>query len=84
MKRLFKIGAGQFIFSIIPILSWIVLSYVLGDSRISNVFSITYAMQFVYSTLRLFFGSGANIRKEKKTIKMLFGMVSFGGRYFLR
>lgn len=66
MKRLFRIGSGLFIFSIIPILSWIVLSYVLGDNRIANVFSITYAIQFVYSILKYFFASGANIRKEKE------------------
>ena len=66
MKRLFRIGIGLSIFSIIPILSWIVLSYVLGDSRISNVFSITYAIQFIWSILKYLFGSGANIRKEKE------------------
>lgn len=66
MKRLFRIGSGLFIYSIIPILSWIVLSYVLGDNRISNVFSITYSIQFIWAILRYFFGSGANIRKEKE------------------
>ncbi len=66
MKRLFRIGSGLFIYSIIPILSWIVLSYVLGDNRISNVFSITYALQFVWAILKHQFGSGANIRKEKE------------------
>ncbi len=66
MKRLFRIGSGLFIYSIIPILSWIVLSYVLGDNRISNVFSITYALQFIWAILKYFFGSGANIRKEKE------------------
>lgn len=66
MKRLFRIGSGLFIYSIIPILSWIVLSHVVGDSRISNVFSITYSIQFVWSILKMLFGSGANIRKEKE------------------
>ncbi len=66
MKRLFRIGSGLFIYSIIPILSWIVLSYVLGDNRIANVFSITYAIQFIWSILKYLFGSGANIRKEKE------------------
>ena len=69
MKRLFRIGSGLFIYSIIPILSWIVLSYVLGDNRISNVFSITYAIQFIWSILKYLFGSGANIRKEKENNK---------------
>jgi len=66
MKRLFRIGSGLFIYSIIPILSWIVLSRVLGDSRISNVFSITYAIQFVWLILKCLFASGANIRKQKE------------------
>ena len=66
MKRLFSIGAGLFIFSIVPIASWLVLAIILGDSRISNVFSITYAMQFVWAILKYIFGSGANIRKEKE------------------
>lgn len=66
MKRLFRIGSGLFIYSIIPILSWIVLSYILGDNRISNVFSITYAIQYIWTILKCLFGSGANIRKEKE------------------
>ena len=66
MKRLFSIGAGLFIFSIVPIASWLVLAIIIGDSRISNVFSITYAIQFVWAILRYLFGSGANIRKEKE------------------
>ncbi len=66
MKRLFNIGSGLFIFSIVPILSWIVLSYVLGDSRIANVFSITYAIQFIWTIFKVIFASGANIRKERE------------------
>lgn len=66
MKRLFRIGSGLFIYSLIPILSWIVLSYTLGDSRISNVYSLTYAMQFVWMILKSFFASSANIRKHKE------------------
>ncbi len=66
MKRLFRIGSGLFIYSLIPILSWIVLSYTLGDSRISNVYSLTYAMQFVWAILKSFFASSANIRKYKE------------------
>ncbi len=66
MKRLFRIGSGLFVYSIFPIISWIVLSYVVGDSRISNVFSLTYSIQFVWAILKMFFGSAANIRKEKE------------------
>ena len=66
MKRIFRIGSGLFVYSIVPILSWIVLSYIKGDSRISNIFAITYAIQYVWSILKALFGSGANIRKEKE------------------
>ena len=66
MKRLFGIGSSLFIYSIIPILSWVVLSFILDDSRIANVFSICYAIQFVWSIFKYLFGSGANIRKEKE------------------
>ncbi len=66
MKRLFRIGSGLFVYSIIPILSWVVLASVLHDTRIANVFSITYALQFVWMIFKLFFGTGANIRKEKR------------------
>lgn len=69
MKRLFRIGSGLFIYSIIPIISWIALSYILKDNRIANVFSITYAVQFVWAILKSLFGSGANIRKEKEKNK---------------
>ncbi len=82
MKRLFRLGCGFFIYSIIPILSWIVLSYVLGDNRISNVFSLTYAIQFVYLILRNFFGSGANIRKEKENNKNVVWNSIFWGTIF--
>ena len=66
MKRLFRIGSGLLIYSIIPILSWIVLSHILGDVRISNVFSLTYAIQFIWAILKYYFGSAGNIRKEKE------------------
>ena len=69
MKRLFRLGGGLFICSIIPILSWIVLSFVVGDNRVSNVFSIVYAIQFVGMILRSLFGSGANIRHEREKDK---------------
>ena len=69
MKRLFRIGCGLFIYSIIPILSWFVLSKILCDDRIANVFSITYATQFIWAILKFLFGSGANIKKEKENDK---------------
>lgn len=66
MKRLFKIGSGLFIYSIFPIISWFGLSIILKDGKIANVFSITYAMQFIWAILKNLFASGANIRAEKE------------------
>ena len=71
MKRLFIVGCGMLISSIIPVISWFVLSVILGDDRITNVFSICYAFQFVWIILKCLFGSGANIRKEKEKDKNL-------------
>ena len=82
MKRIFRIGSGLFIYSIIPILSWIVLSYVLNDTRISNVFTITYPSQFFYSILKALFASGANIRKEKEGNSNSIGNGIFWGTIF--
>lgn len=66
MKRIFQVGFGMAICSIIPILSWITLSIILNDARISNVFSITYAIQYVGVILKCIFASGANIKQEKE------------------
>lgn len=66
MIRLLKIGSGLFVYSIIPILSWIFLAIILDDGRISNVFSIIYSIQFVWAILKSMFGTASNIRKEKE------------------
>ena len=66
MKRLFKIGSGLFVYSIFPIISWFGLSIILKDEKIANVFSITYAMQFIWAILKNFFAAGANICAEKE------------------
>ena len=66
MKRLFRIGFGTLLYSIIPILSWIVLGLIMHDERIENVFSITYAIQWVFMVIVSLFATGANIRKEKE------------------
>ena len=69
MKRLLRIGFGLFIYSIIPILCWIILAPIEGDNRISNVFSIIYPIQFIWAILVQLFGTGANIRKEKDKVE---------------
>lgn len=65
MKRLFNIACGQFFISIFPILAWMVLAFTLGDPNISNVFSLTYPLQFVIYLLKAIFGTGANIKRVK-------------------
>lgn len=66
LKRILRIGSGLFIYSIVPILSWILLGFIKGDPRIENVFSITYPMQFVYVIVVSMFATAANIRANKE------------------
>ena len=60
MKQLFQIGFDLALASLSPIISWFTLSLIL-DSRLINVFSITYPLQFVWLMLRDIFGVGANL-----------------------
>ncbi len=69
MKRLFTIGSGYFVYSLVPILSWIALSMILHNGKIVNAFSLIYPMQFVWALLKSFFGTAANIRKNKENDK---------------
>ena len=64
MKRLLRIAFNQVIFSLFPVLSWILLGLIL-DKNLSNVFSLTYPIQFLWSVLVSIFGTGVNIYKEK-------------------
>ena len=64
MKRLLKISFDAAIFSFIPILSWFALGLLI-DQNLTNVFTLTYPFQFIYSLLNSIFGIGPNIYKEK-------------------
>lgn len=77
MKRLLRISFNSAIFSFIPILSWMLLG-VLIDSNLSNVFSLTYPLQFIYAMLLSIFGVGANICsvKTKDSNHVLSGITS--------
>lgn len=66
MKRLFTIGSSFFIYSLVPILSWILLSVILKDENVVNVFSLTYPVQFIWAFVRSFFGTAANVKKNKE------------------
>ena len=64
MKRLLRISFNAAIFSFIPVLSWFALGLII-DKNLTNVFTLTYPIQFIWLLLKSMFGTGANISKEK-------------------
>lgn len=86
MKQLFQIGLDLALSSLNPIVSWFMLSLIL-DSRLINVFSITYPLQFVWLMLRDIFGVGANlvsikVRNSKIVDAGIFTGLIFSGIIF--
>lgn len=87
MSRLLRISFNSAIFSFVPILSWILLG-ILVDSNLSNVFTLTYPLQFVWAMLKSMFATGANICSVKvkdknhvlsgMTLGIIFGFIIFG------
>lgn len=87
MKRLLRISFNSAIFSLIPILSWLMLG-LLVDKNLVNVFTLTYPLQFIWALMKSIFATGANISKEKDknnnavlsgmTIGMVIGFIVFG------
>ena len=87
MKRLLRISFNSAFFSFIPIVSWFVLGIIV-DKNLSNVFTITYPIQFIWAMLKSIFGTGANISKEKDknenavlsgmTLGIIVGFIVFG------
>lgn len=87
MNRLLRISLNLAFFSFIPILSWFALGIIV-DSNLTNVFTLTYPLQFVWAMLKAVFGTGANISKEKDknenavlsgmTLGILVGIIVFG------
>ena len=68
MKRLLRIGCGTFVLSFIPIVTWLLLGLTL-DANLTNVFSLTYPMQFIWGLLLAIFATGANIKAKKENNK---------------
>lgn len=64
MKKLLQIGLDTLLVSILPILMWITLGFILTRD-IANVFSLTYPLQFFYALFEALFGKGANIAAKK-------------------
>ena len=76
MRRLLRISFNYALESIFPLLSWMALSLII-DSRLLNVFSITYPFQFISSLLSNVFSVGANISriKDKKENAVMSGLL---------
>lgn len=87
MKRLLRISLDLAVFSFIPVLSWFALGLIV-DKNLSNVFTLTYPIQFIWLMLKSIFGTGANISKEKDknenavlcgmTLGSIVGFIIFG------
>lgn len=64
MRRLLKISFDIGLLSFVPVLSWILLGIIV-DSHLTNVFTLTYPIQFLWYIFKCIFSTGANISKEK-------------------
>ena len=64
MKRLLRISLDTLLMSTMPILMWILLGIIL-DKNISNVFTLTYPIQFIITLLLSIFGTGPNVNATK-------------------
>ena len=78
MKRLLQISLDTLLISILPIIMWIILGFII-TKEISNVFSLTYPLQFFYMIFVSLFAIGPNITSKKNNNEdvvysnMLFG-----------
>ena len=66
MKRYFSISLTLFAFSALNAITYILLGIVMGNTQFSEVFSITYPLQFVVAILISFFASASNVRANKE------------------
>lgn len=87
MKRLLRISFNTAFFSFIPVISWFALGIIV-DKNLTNVFTLTYPIQFIWLMMKSIFGTGANISKEKDknenavlsgmTLGIIIGFIVFG------
>ncbi len=88
MKRLLQISLDTLLISILPILIWLILGFVISKD-ISDVFSLTYPLQFIYMLFTHIFAVGPNITEAKLKkdnvvySNMLFGTLIIGVFTFL-
>lgn len=64
MKRLLRISLDTLLMSTLPIIMWILLGIIISK-EITNVFTLTYPIQFVTTLLVSIFGTGANVNAKK-------------------
>lgn len=64
MKRLLQISLDTLLTSVLPIIMWILLGFTI-TKEISNVFSLTYPLQFFYMIFISLFAVGPNITAKK-------------------
>ena len=60
MNKLLRISFDTLITSLTPILGWFLLG-ILVDENLINIFSLVYPIQFIISTIKSIFGTGANV-----------------------
>ncbi len=83
MKRLLQISLDTLLVSILPIIMWIILGFTI-TKEISNVFSLTYPLQFFYMIFVSLFAIGPNITSKKSNNQdvvysnMIFGLLIVG------
>lgn len=64
MKRLLKISLDTLMQSLSNIIIWIILSIAV-DKNLINIFILTYPLNYLSSSIKSIFGTGANISSEK-------------------
>lgn len=60
MNRLLRISFDTLLTSLTPIIGWFLLG-ILVDKNLINIFSLIYPIQFIISTIKSVFGTGANV-----------------------
>ncbi len=78
MKRLIQISLDTMLTSMLPILMWILLGLTFSK-EISNIFTLTYPLQFFYMIFISLFAIGPNITSKKlKDDTVVFSNMLFG------
>jgi len=70
MKRLLRISLDTLLMSTMPIIMWILLGIIL-DKNITNVFTLTYPIQFIIILILSIFGTGPNVNATKNNKQYL-------------